>query len=648
MPRKLLPLAFLLVLAAAACAEPPTATVDVGSGVRFLPAVADSLNNAGRHPSVVVNEAGLPVIAYFGFQEELAEGEIAATRPIGAPTIPGVFLATVSEEGYWTRGAMAIAEPITNVNVAFNPAFEPALERLSPDTVTGLAMAADGDNYHAVFGWAGGTWYATGSVDPATPTQVSMTEVSPTPGIGPSIALVDGEPWIAFYSSTSSAATVELAVPDGDGWQVNSIAEASGCDTCRTAIVLAAGGPAIAYSDGGNGVSVATNDGENAWVSFEVGSTTGGQGLSGVAMNDEIALAYYEEPSGQVTIATGSPGSFSSGPAGEVTDGSATADGAGTSIAVDDAGILHVAYSDASAGVLFASGENQEQLLDGSIDTAGAASDGAFPSVTVTEDGSAAYLAWYATEEQDLLVGGYGDLGEISFAAPSPTPTGTATAVPPPADECTLVEGGTVTVVAEGIAFTEGRCIEAAPGESFTIAFDNRDAGVEHNVQIFAGPEPSGDLLLEPDTIVGPAQTEYEAPALDAGEYAYNCVIHPTQMIGEVRVGEGGGATGGTGATGGGGATTTVTASGIAFDTSTIELNAGEPSTITFLNEDADVPHNIAIYPSADDLSNPLLPGEIITGPDEIEYAIDPLEAGEYYFQCDVHPPQMNGTVTVS
>ena len=280
MPRKLVPLAFLLVLTAAACAEPPTATVDVGSGVRFLPAVADSLNDVGRHPAVVVNDAGLPVVAYFGFQEELAEGEIAPPRPIGAPTIPGVFLATVSEEGYWTRGAMAIAEPIANVNVAFNPAFEPSLERLAPDNVTGLAMVADGDTYHAVFGSAGGVWYATGSLDPATSTQVSMTQVSPTPGVGPSIALVDGAPWIAFYSSTSSASTVELAVPDGDAWQVDSIADAGGCDTCRTAIVATEGGPAVAYSDGGDGVSVATNDGENAWVSFEV-VAEGGSGALG-------------------------------------------------------------------------------------------------------------------------------------------------------------------------------------------------------------------------------------------------------------------------------------------------------------------------------------------------------------------------------
>jgi plastocyanin len=90
-----------------------------------------------------------------------------------------------------------------------------------------------------------------------------------------------------------------------------------------------------------------------------------------------------------------------------------------------------------------------------------------------------------------------------------------------------------------------------------------------------------------------------------------------------------------------------VTASGIAFDTSTIDLPANQPSTIHFVNEDNATQHNIAIYPSADDLANPLFRGELLTGPGEIDYAVDPLEAGEYYFHCDVHPT-MSGTVSVS
>lgn len=652
MPRKLLPFAVVLLLVAAACAEPPTPTVDVGSGVRFLPAVADSLNDAGRHPAVVVNEEGRPVVAYFGFEEIPKKDEVVQTRPVGSPSIPGVFLATVGEEGYWTRGAIAIADEIANVDVAFNPAIEPSVARLTPQNVTGLALIADGQTYHAVWGSVGGIYYATGSLDPSATTQATASLISSTPGLGPSIALVDGEPWIAYISSTSSAATVYVATPgDPNDLPVVALTQATGCETCRTAIAATSSGPAVAYSNVGAGrVFVATNDGENGWVPGAPIPAIGGQGLSAAAVGGDLALSFYD--GGNVTVATGPPtGPFSTAQVAEVAAGSEAAPGAATSLTAAGDGSFAVAWVDADEGVSFATGDTGALEL---VDTAGSTSDGAFPSVAMTEDGSVAFVAWYATEEQDLVVGAYGDLGEVPFAAPSPTPTGTASVAPPPTTECTPVEGGTVTVVAEGISFTDGSCIEALAGEPFAIAFDNRDAGTQHNIQVFTGPEPTGDLQFDGEIITGPATTEYEVPALDAGEFAFNCVIHPP-MVGQIQVGDGGGtigptgATAATGATGstGGGASTTVTAANIAFDTSTIEFTAGEATTITFVNEDAGVEHNIWIFED-DTLAVELFSGESVTGPIEIDYEIPALGAGKYYFVCYVHPNIMNGTVTVS
>jgi plastocyanin len=86
-----------------------------------------------------------------------------------------------------------------------------------------------------------------------------------------------------------------------------------------------------------------------------------------------------------------------------------------------------------------------------------------------------------------------------------------------------------------------------------------------------------------------------------------------------------------------------VTAQGTAFDTSEIALPADTPSTIAFDNQDS-VPHNVAIY--TEQGGEPLFAGDIITAT-TADYPVPPLEAGSYYFQCDVHPTEMNGTVTV-
>jgi plastocyanin len=81
------------------------------------------------------------------------------------------------------------------------------------------------------------------------------------------------------------------------------------------------------------------------------------------------------------------------------------------------------------------------------------------------------------------------------------------------------------------------------------------------------------------------------------------------------------------------------------FDQSTITAVAGSIS-IEIDNRDAGVPHNFAVYPSREDPSDPLGTTAIESGPVKQELTLS-LEAGDYYFQCDVHPATMNGTLTV-
>ena len=86
-----------------------------------------------------------------------------------------------------------------------------------------------------------------------------------------------------------------------------------------------------------------------------------------------------------------------------------------------------------------------------------------------------------------------------------------------------------------------------------------------------------------------------------------------------------------------------IVASGLAFDTDTIELPAQGDVSIFFDNEDANIAHNVAIYPEDESgvptLGTPILKGEVFTGPDQRVYTFAaPTEPGTYHFQCDIHP----------
>lgn len=89
------------------------------------------------------------------------------------------------------------------------------------------------------------------------------------------------------------------------------------------------------------------------------------------------------------------------------------------------------------------------------------------------------------------------------------------------------------------------------------------------------------------------------------------------------------------------GPTTAVTASGLAFDVDTLVLEAKKDTSIEFTNEDS-APHNISIYED-DSASKNLFQGEQVTAT-TTTYEFKAPPAGEYYFQCDVHP-DMNGEV---
>jgi plastocyanin len=67
----------------------------------------------------------------------------------------------------------------------------------------------------------------------------------------------------------------------------------------------------------------------------------------------------------------------------------------------------------------------------------------------------------------------------------------------------------------------------AVPADTpFTLTFENKQAGVPHNVAIFDSPAKVNPLFVG-DIIEGPATIEYQVPALPAGTYPFVCSVHP-------------------------------------------------------------------------------------------------------------------------
>lgn len=101
-------------------------------------------------------------------------------------------------------------------------------------------------------------------------------------------------------------------------------------------------------------------------------------------------------------------------------------------------------------------------------------------------------------------------------------------------------------------------------------------------------------------------------------------------------------------AAGGGTATVTngavtITAASLEFDADAIEAPAGEAFTITLVNNDT-VPHNISVY--TEEGGERLAEGEIVNAGESTTIDVAALDAGTYYWVCDLHP-EMNGSLNV-
>jgi len=88
-----------------------------------------------------------------------------------------------------------------------------------------------------------------------------------------------------------------------------------------------------------------------------------------------------------------------------------------------------------------------------------------------------------------------------------------------------------------------------------------------------------------------------------------------------------------------------ISADNLEFNTDKLTGTAGTV-TIVFDNEDSGVAHNIHLRKGRSASGDSVEKTDIQSGP-VIQVLPLTLEAGDYYFQCDVHP-NMKGTLTVS
>ncbi len=106
------------------------------------------------------------------------------------------------------------------------------------------------------------------------------------------------------------------------------------------------------------------------------------------------------------------------------------------------------------------------------------------------------------------------------------------------ANKCQTPSSGKLTVTAQNIAF-DVQCVQVPAAGTTQLVFDNKDAGVPHNIEIYTDESATTRLAGATgpgDVVNGPGTTTYQISGLKPGTYFFRCDIHPTQMVGTFKV----------------------------------------------------------------------------------------------------------------
>jgi plastocyanin len=259
------------------------------------------------------------------------------------------------------------------------------------------------------------------------------------------------------------------------------------------------------------------------------------------------------------------------------------AGGYGVSLAVDGEGNLHLAYYDPSGGVHHAEriSGSPWTVSDVAAATGASSPDGTWGTGIDLDDQGTQYVVYTDPAAHEVALA-TNEGGEFEAA---PIPNGESGATP-----------------------------------SMDISGDGRDAAIAFfdtaNADLEVATAPEGGLHLAFSPPAATAGPTAEPPPTEAP-----CQPEGTQLE--------------------------ITAQNISFDKDCLAAPADTPFEIHFTNDEPPgIPHNVHLY--TDESATESLGGaqgiqDTIEGGQSTTYQVDPIEAGNYYFHCDVHPT-MNGT----
>ncbi len=196
-----------------------------------------------------------------------------------------------------------------------------------------------------------------------------------------------------------------------------------------------------------------------------------------------------------------------------------------------------------------------------------------------------------------------------------------------------------VALTVQGIKYLQTNLTLTSGGE-VSMTFSNKDAGRPHNFVLFGGKDASAAMLFRGTPVTGPGSANYSFKAPGPGSYFFHCEFHPTTMTGTVTVT----ASAGNGTAGG----QQLTARGLKFQPNRLKGTAGAPTTIHFVNQDPQTPHNVVVFRGSDASAPQAFRGTPVTGPGSADYSVTALPAGTYFFHCEFHPTTMTGTLVIT